>query len=572
MAAVLVAVGVGWILVTALLVRAQLNTVRDEVHAAQDRISAGQPGEAAAAAVRIVTHTRRARALTAGPAWAVAARIPLLGTPFRTIRGITSATHDLGEHAMPELVAAGSGLDPAHLRTTDGAINLLPITNAAAPLQAAGTAVDRVTTTVLALPAHSWLRPVNGARATLLGQLQKLTSQLQSAQLAIRIAPNMLGATAPKTYFIAFQNDAEARGTGGLPGAFAVVTARNGVLSFDKFGSDRELDGVSAGIDLGPEYDTIYGNGATTTKFINGNLSPHFPYAAQIWASMWERHSGQHIDGVIAVDPTALSYLLAAAGPAHLPDGTAISADNVVTLTQSTAYTRFPANQPAARQAYLIDIAKAIATRLTTSHADPRGFFGALRNGADQRRLLVWSADPSVEADLARTPMAGMVPETRDPYAGLSIVNDGGNKLDYYLDRSLTWTRVSCAAPGDITVAVTLTNNAPAGLNTYVTARSDKRDYQIRPGDNRLLVGYGATSGAVMRSVTVDGKPVAAALGAERGHPVFTVDLELPRGATRTVVLHLHEPASTKAPIVLRQPLVRPLAVSVVGGSCPAAR
>jgi hypothetical protein len=68
--------------------------------------------------------------------------------------------------------------------------------------------------------------------------------------------------------------------------------------------------------------------------------------------------------------------------------------------------------------------------------------------------------------------------------------------------------------------------------------------------------------------VTLDGKPGTARIGTERGHPVYTVDVELPRGQTRTVVLHLREPSSPVAPIVLHQPLVRPLTVTVRDEAC----
>src|ERR1035437_1366303 len=51
-------------------------------------------------------------------------------------------------------------------------------------------------------------------------------------------------------------------------------------------------------------------------------------------------------------------------------------------------------------------------------------------------------------------------------------------------------------------------------------------------------------------------------------HSVYTVDVELPRGTSRTVVLHLSEPAATGEPIVLRQPLVRPLHVTLDDAVC----
>jgi hypothetical protein len=173
------------------------------------------------------------------------------------------------------------------------------------------------------------------------------------------------------------------------------------------------------------------------------------------------------------------------------------------------------------------------------------------------------------QQSLERTPVAGAIPVTNAPYAGLSIVNDGGNKLDYYLDRSVLWTRQGCGMAGTVTAAVTLTNNAPAHLPRYVTDRSDTHGPNVRPGDNRLMVSWYATAGAGMDAVTVDGKAATAHAGTERGHPVFTVDLELPRGATRVVVFHLTEPMLSDAPVtVLQQPLVRPLVVRVEDHAC----
>ena len=63
--------------------------------------------------------------------------------------------------------------------------------------------------------------------------------------------------------------------------------------------------------------------------------------------------------------------------------------------------------------------------------------------------------------------------------------------------------------------------------------------YPVKPGDNRLEVSYLATQGARMESVSVAGRPGTASIGAQLGHPMYTVDLELPRGTSRTIVLHL---------------------------------
>ena len=71
-----------------------------------------------------------------------------------------------------------------------------------------------------------------------------------------------------------------------------------------------------------------------------------------------------------------------------------------------------------------------------------------------------------------------------------------------------------------------------------------------------------------MHNIAVAGQPARGRIGAELGHPVYRVDLEVPRGASRTIVLQLSEPAGPGKPIVLRQPLVRPLKVTLSDAVC----
>ena len=129
--------------------------------------------------------------------------------------------------------------------------------------------------------------------------------------------PPLLGADGPRSYMVTFQNEAELRGTGGLPGAFAILHADNGKLSFERFESDSELCCVQSGLDLGHEFDVLW-SGGPPALYANSNESPHFPYAARIWTAMWQRKTGQHLDGAITLDPTTLGYLLAVTGPATL--------------------------------------------------------------------------------------------------------------------------------------------------------------------------------------------------------------------------------------------------------------
>jgi hypothetical protein len=61
---------------------------------------------------------------------------------------------------------------------------------------------------------------------------------------------------------------------------------------------------------LPADYIDRYRDWEPTGLWSQSNLSPHFPYAAQIWAAMWRAATGEQVDGVVALDPFALGYLL----------------------------------------------------------------------------------------------------------------------------------------------------------------------------------------------------------------------------------------------------------------------
>jgi hypothetical protein len=194
----------------------------------------------------------------------------------------------------------------------------------------------------------------------------------------------------------------------------------------------------------------------------------------------------------------------------------------------------------------------------------------AAARAAGERRLLVWSRNPDVQSVLMNSDFGGTVPDTSAPFVGVTVINASGNKLDYYLDRSVQWQRSGCGPSRSVIATITLTNNAPAsGLSTYVSGRHDNPSYATKPGDNRILLSYFATEGATLDAATMNGKAKAVFPQRENGHPVYEFDLELPRGVPQVLTLSLKEPAGIGDPWLIRQPLVRPLQMSILDQKCP---
>jgi hypothetical protein len=569
----LLLLGVGWLAVTGYLARQQVHKIEDRLQRVQSLVASGRIDDARRAAADIPTAARRAHLLTTGPAWWAGSQLPWLGDPLDVVRGTMSATGRVGTHGIPDLLDVAAAIDPDRLRTAGNTIDTAPLIAAAPHLASAADNLNAAARQIDGLPHHTWLGAVDHPRATLSTQLQLIGGYVSAASRAAQILPSMLGAHGMQRYFVGLQNEAELRGTGGLAGAFAIVEADHGRITFTHFESDAALlpaatdKMIPTGLDFGPGYAAAYGASKPTSLIVNSNLSPNFPYTAQIWARMWQRVSGEHIDATIALDPTTLGYFLAATGPVTLPGRGALTAANVVTLTERDEYTLFSDNL--ARKAFLVSILKAVSGRLTSGAGSATQLARAASESSREQRLLVWSADPRVESQLAQTNFGGTIPRGKRPFAGVVLNNKAGGKLDFYLTRTMRYQRTGCDARRDVTVTITLTNHAPAsGLPPYVRDRLDKHGPSVRPGDNRSLLDYYASDGAELLSVDLNGKPTTAAVEHDLGHPIFRVDLELPRATTQTLVLHLQEPAGVGEPQLWRQPGVTPLAVTYYSQPC----
>ena len=238
-----------------------------------------------------------------------------------------------------------------------------------------------------------------------------------------------------------------------------------------------------------------------------------------------------------------------------MPDGEQITKDNVVELTESTVYSRFPTDQVARKQ-YLQDIASEVVKKTTGEVKSPRQLLDALGKAVSEGRIAVWSASPADQALLEETPLAHTVPDDAAPYAGVVINNLGGNKLDYYLRREIEYAADGCeGGTRESTVTVRLSNTVPEGpLPEYVT-RTVLPSVNAPAGTNLSSVSLVATKGAKLKGAVANGQKLPVFAGTDRGHPVFEVQVAIPRGQSVELKFLLTEPSSPGAARVPIQPL-----------------
>ncbi|MGE0219049.1 DUF4012 domain-containing protein [Mycolicibacterium sp.] len=561
-----------WLAFKAVDAKSNLERARDSAQQSKDALLEGNTDEASALADQARSHAQSARDATHSLPWNVASAVPWLGSPFKTGQQIADVVFGLAADVLQPSADVGVAISPDRLYR-DGRVDVDLLRDQEPQLTEISASAERLNTDAQAIANPGYLGLLRDARSQLQSQTADIAGVLKNTALASRIVPSMMGADGPRTYFMGFQTNAEARGTGGLLGGFGILRFDNGKPTVDALGKNTELTDAVASVDLGPEFRDMYGFANPMTDFRNSNLSSHFPYAAQIWKSMWAQQTGMEVDGVIAIDPIALSYILGAVGPITMPDGEVITKDNVVELTESTAYIRFPDDQ-AARKNYLQDIANEVVTKVTGPVDSPRQLLDALGRAVSERRIAVWSAHPEAQELLEETPLAHVIPENSAPYAGVVINNLGGNKMDYYLEREIEYAADGCDGEtrmSTITVRLKNTASPDAQLPAYVGGTGgliEEVPFEVPNGTMVTSVRLIGTQNASLAGALANGERVPVTQGNERGHPSFEVQVLIPPGKSGELTFRLSEPTAPGAPQVPVQPLVDPVVPRVSVPEC----
>jgi hypothetical protein len=244
----------------------------------------------------------------------------------------------------------------------------------------------------------------------------------------------------------------------------------------------------------------------------------------ELLAAFWARGGQKPIDGVLSVDPVALSYLVEYTGPIRLEDGTQLTPDNTVDVLLRDSY-ELPIDQ---QDRYFDRAAHTIFDSLMAAEGSAESLVGALSQGIDERRVAVWSSHPDEQRLLAGEDVANELPlDSSTPEVGLYYNDAGADKLSYYLHSDVTVTPESCSSTGvqKLTVEARLRSSAPtSGLSPYVAGEGR---FGVPPYTMRNTILLVAPSGGRVDEVTVDGKNAVSStadLGGRQGSST-TVDL-----------------------------------------------
>lgn len=548
----------------------QANQVRNDLEGAMDdaklmvRAAArGDTGEVHRSGSEIVARAQRARDITQGPLWDLAAEIPAARNNVLAVRAVTDIAHTLTSQTLPPVLtmmsASSDGTDAQR-------INLKPFLNAGTVIPTVLTSFDEATRIAADMDRTDVLPQISAPVDELVTLLGQATPVLQTVEEHLPALLRAAGAERPMLYQLMIQTPAEIRATGGGVAQWLVLQVDGGrvdLLSQDTGtalmyedlparGFDTENGSL---IDLPSDVSELYPREFTSWSS-NFTMSPDFPTSVDLFQATREWTDKPAFDGAFSIDPIVLAHLLEATGPLTLSSGEVVDAGNAASVLMSEPYERFGMDN-GAMDAYFNEVSSGMFAKLTSSQWDIVAMWDQIVRSAQEGRIYAWFDDAALQ-DLSRQyGLDGALREDNAEATQLGVYfNDYSiGKLEYHLTYS---QRATCDAENrTMTVSMDLHNGITDAIKSGYTLGLRNLERAIDPRTMMLDVLFFAPPGGEILSTTPDegdwwDPRYRDRSGSDHDNPAESRTVLLAEGETRTVSYTVQLPDGDLGPLQLR--------------------
>lgn len=414
------------------------------------------------------------------------------------------------------------------------------VTEAQSQLQAADVAYNKPQSSQVA--GVSWSDGQEDSRGLMGSYLQRVeavNAQVLSAtnQLsqALSVAPELLGQSETQRYLVLLENSNELRPTGGFLGSYMLVTVQNGrIMSLkidDIYNPANQLERQTTA--PAPLSQAL---GQQTLGLVDANWSPDGPTAAQQVAALYTEATDIPINGVVFITSQTVKQILAASGPLKLPDyAETVTADNVMQLAQIYSDVGFTPGSTAKKD-FLTAMTDQLLLRWQSGGTNQLlPLAKAMLASAEQGEVIAWSDKASAQKLVMDMGWAGQIKTTSGDYLRVVDANLGGNKANYYVQRSTVY-------------AINVDRDKALHAVTTVVWKHSGTSATWPGGDYTNYVRIYAPLGSVLESS--DGfKDNQVVVGQENGKTVFGGFVTVPYQTTRSITVRYGLPASLSLPL-----------------------
>jgi len=518
--------------------RSTLNRAADQADLLQTQIVAGQVDAAKATLSDLQASADDAHQATGGFLWRLGAKIPWLGRNVDAIRIVSTELDRVSDRALPPIVDLTGELSAKSFSPQGGTVDIAAIGSASSDLAASSQALEISRKALDRIDIAGLLAPLRAPVATVQDKIGSASAVAQNAVVAADLLPDMLGGDGTRRYLLLMQNNAESRPTGGIAGSFAVIKAKKGKVSLVEQGSAPDLPPFPDPVAKLTKDERGVFPSTMASDLRDVNTTPDFPRSAAIAKKLYERKFGTEIDGVVTIDPVALSYLLQGLGSVKIKDNLELDSASVVPALLHQVYRVY--NDRAIQDDFFHLVTEKVFDSFRSGEGDPVLTLRGLVRAVEENRIALWSDHQEEQKALAPTDLSGAYPDDTGgvPRVGVFLSDAASTKMEYFLTQSTTVAPQNCLARGRQVLAITtqLGSSAPFdGLPVTITGSGD----YVKKGSMRLNVRLISPTGGQFTSVRVDGKPVT--VNADRWHDrnVTRLEVLLKPGASHTITANV---------------------------------
>lgn len=518
----------------------QLSSARDDIDVATDSatelqtaLESGDQPAAQKSLDQLQQSIGDADSTLSGAIFSVAAKLPVAGKNVKAVRTVTSSLSTVADDGLPPLVEIADQFNGKTFNPAGGNIDVAAIAAIGPNVTTSSRVIAAASADVDAIDASSLNSSLQGPVMDVQDKLSHAASIAQRATTASAVVPQML--TGKHRYLLVFQNNAEIRATGGLPGAWAVLEVDDGKIALGQQGTGASFGELPAPVlPVTAEEQDLFDT-KMATFFLDANFTPNFPRAAQIFSAILAQERDVDVDGVLSLDPVTLSYLLKGLGPIELDDSSTLTSENAVDVLLNGAYVTYP--DSADQDAFFASATEKIFDKVLAGQGDPTALLKALTRATKERRVQVWTKDAAITDQLGDSAVAGKLPTGKAANSSIGIyLNDAtGAKMQYYLDYDISAKAVRCTESGTQTfeTTTTLTSSAPAD-SAQLPESIRGPGFGAQPGSMLMNLYVYAPNGGKVTALTIDGEDAAYPL-TQDGRGVDLTTVQLDPGQTVTV-------------------------------------
>lgn len=301
-------------------------------------------------------------------------------------------------------------------------------------------------------------------------KLSDYSNLVRKARASSLLLPEIVAIEGSKNYLILLQNNMELRPAGGFIGSFAQVSFAGGKLRKLEVNDIYAIDG-NLKVHVEPPKEIKEDLGQKDWFLRDSNWEPDFPTAARQAAWFYTKETGQRVEGVVALDISAVENLLNVVGSLDLSDyQEKITAENLFEKAVSHAEQGFfPGSQ--AKQAFLTALTHQLLNKVFfLPQQNWPGIVQALVQALEGKHMSIYLDNAKLFSYLVSHNWTGALPRASDEKKGtfsdfLAPVeaNLGANKANYYLDRRYSLeTVIGREAEVRHRLKITYLNRSPA--------------------------------------------------------------------------------------------------------------